>query len=133
MITRTYRHRVAYSDADQGGIVHHSAYLRFLEAGRIEWLREHGISYRVVEKEWGMGFAVVDARVKYRKPAYFDDVIDVVTTLSRGTIARLIFQSVIKRNDDVLAEGEITLACLDFATGRARAYPAAIQSLYPKT
>ena len=60
----TYAVRVQYLDTDQGGVVHHAAYLRWLEAARVELLRERGIDYRRFELEVGVwrGDAAMIAR-----------------------------------------------------------------------
>ena len=72
-ITRS-RLRVRFCETDLMGIVHHSNYLAYFEAGRVEWLRRRGVTYA----DWaarGMHLPVVEASVRYRAPARFDDVI----------------------------------------------------------
>src|SRR5579872_6772501 len=87
-ITRS-RLRVRFCETDLMGIVHHANYLAYFEAGRVEWLRRRGVAYT----EWaarGWHMPVVDASVRYRAPARFDDLLDVETTLTelRAATAR---------------------------------------------
>src|SRR5271155_5601112 len=78
-ITRS-RLRVRFCDTDLMGIVHHANYLAYFEAGRVEWLRRRGVTY-ATWTERGMHLPVVEANVRYRAPARFDDVLHVETSL----------------------------------------------------
>src|SRR5919112_73707 len=64
--------RVRYSETDAQGIVNNANYLSYFEVGRVEWLRAAGLSYRELEEQ-GYGFVVVEALVRYRRAAFFDD------------------------------------------------------------
>jgi acyl-CoA thioester hydrolase len=107
------RFTVRFCETDLMGIVHHSNYLCYLEAGRVDWLHRRGISYEYWVKR-GIHLPVVEARVRYRKAARFDELLEVVTTcveLSRVTVK---FGYVIDRVGDGvrLCEGETLLACV---------------------
>ena len=71
------------------GVVHHSAYLLYLEEARVEWLRHLGHGYRSVREE-GLDFAVLEAYVRYRLPLRFDEEVDV--HLGLGEVTRATFQ-----------------------------------------
>jgi acyl-CoA thioester hydrolase len=92
--------RVYYEDTDAGGIVYHSAYLRFAERGRTEWLRQLGFDHSGLRDRTGAGFAVARAEVDYLKPALLDDLLEVETRIvkSGGASASL--------EQDVLRDGE---------------------------
>lgn len=124
--------RVPYGDTDQGGVVHHSSYVGYLEAGRVEWLRAHGVSYRDLEKDHRIAFPVVQLDIRYRKWAYFDDVLTVHTEPLWATKARLCFANRVLRDDELLVQAEITLACVDLTVGRAKVLPAHVQVLFPE-
>jgi acyl-CoA thioester hydrolase len=106
--------RVRYQETDQMGIVYYSNYFVFFEMGRIEFLRNLGISYAQLEKE-NIFLAVVEAHCKYRAPAMFDDLLVVKTWLSKMKYARVEFCYEIRRRDEekLIAEGSTILACLD--------------------
>lgn len=104
--------RVQYVDTDQGGVVHHAAYLRFLEAARVELLRARGIDYRRFELEVGKALPVAEARVRYRRPARFDDLLSIETWIGVINRAKIRFDSRIWRGEELLCEAEITCACV---------------------
>src|SRR6185312_11312899 len=111
-LTRS-RLRVRFCETDLMGIVHHSNYLAYFEAGRVEWLRRRGVTYA----DWaarGMHLPVVEANVRYRAPAKFDDVIAIETRLVELRAASLRFEYRMERHDgELLAEGFTRLACVD--------------------
>ncbi|MEZ6156502.1 MAG: thioesterase family protein [Candidatus Scalinduaceae bacterium] len=106
--------RVRYQETDQMGIVYYSNYFVYFEMGRIEFLRNLGISYAQLEKE-NVFLAVVDAHCRYRSPAKFDDLLVVNTCVSKLKYTRVEFCYEIRRVDEkkLIAEGSTMLACLD--------------------
>jgi len=105
--------RVRYQETDQMGIVYYSNYFVYFEMGRIEFLRNLGISYAEVEKE-NIFLAVVEAHCKYKSPAMFDDLLVIKTCLSKIKLARIEFCYEIRRvnEENLIAEGSTLLACL---------------------
>ena len=104
--------RVRFCETDLMGIVHHAQYLTYFEAGRVDWLRRRGITYT----SWtagGVHLPVVDAALKYRAPARFEDVLTIETTLAELRWASLRYSYRVVRGDTLLAEGETRLACVD--------------------
>ena len=67
---------VRYAETDQMGLVHHAAYVVWLEEGRSQWMRAHGSSYARFEKE-GLRLAVSDLHIRYRHPAYYDQKVTI--------------------------------------------------------
>ena len=113
-ITRS-RLRVRFCETDLMGIVHHSNYLAYFEAGRVEWLRRRGVVYA----DWaarGIHLPVVEASVRYRAPARFDDVLAIETRLVELRAASLRFEYRMERLTEpceLLAEGFTRLACVN--------------------
>lgn len=66
-----HRFRVRYAETDASGLAHHSAYLPWLEEGRVEWLRAEGVLYADLEAE-GYHLAVTEVQLRYVAPAFFD-------------------------------------------------------------
>jgi len=82
----THRLRVRFADTDAMGIVHHAAYLPYLEEARVEYLRAIGHPYLEVRAE-GFDFAVLEATLSYLAPLRFDDVVDVHLLVAESTRA----------------------------------------------
>jgi acyl-CoA thioester hydrolase len=106
--------RVRFCDTDLMGIVHHATYLAYFEVGRVEWLRRRGVTYA----DWaahGIHLPVVEANVRYRAAARFDDELDVETQLVQLRSYSLRFDYRIERRATLLAEGSTRLACVNAA------------------
>src|SRR5579862_2030988 len=69
--------RVYYEDTDLGGVVYHANYLRFMERARTEWLRSLGFEQDHLRDRLKVQFVVVDAKVEFRRPARFNDELQV--------------------------------------------------------
>src|SRR5690606_4436133 len=93
-------YRVIYGDTDQMGVVYYGNYLRYFEAGRNEFLREKGARYRDVERELQIHLPVVEATVRYRHPARYDDLLRIETWIEEVRRASLRFAYRIVRDDD---------------------------------
>ena len=118
-----HRVRVAYCDTDQAQVVHHASYFRFLEVARVEFWRDNGFDYAQFEKRTGLGLPVVEARMRYRVAARFDDALTIETWVSRATRASVWFDALIRRGEELLQESSIRLACASFSEGTVRRIP----------
>ena len=123
--SHTHRVRVAYVDTDAAGVVHHSQYFRYLEQGRVELMRAVGVDYLTFERDRGLALPVVEARVKYRLPARFDDLLELETWLSQGSRAKLVFASKLRRVSDgaLIHDGSVTVACVAMPKGSICSVP----------
>jgi len=127
--TRITRVRVRYADTDQMGVVYYANYLVWFEIGRTEWLRDAGWNYRDME-ETGVALPVIEAHCEYRQPARYDDEIEIRTTATAMTPARLRFdyQAVRVAGDQLIAEGHTVHAALG-ANGRPCRLPSRVREL----
>ena len=103
--------RVRFCETDLMGIVHHGNYFAYFEAGRVEWLRRRGVSYA----DWaarGWHLAVVEVSARYLRPARFDDLIEVETTLTEARAVSMRFAYRIVRDGTLLAMGGTRLGCI---------------------
>ena len=117
--------RIIYGDTDQMGVVYYGNYLRFFEAARNEWLRAKGVRWRDIESEHEIYLPVAEAKVNYKRPAFYDDVLVVETKLAELGRASLRFEYRVLRGDDLLATGHTVHACVD-KQGDIREFPAAL-------
>ncbi len=114
--------RVIYGDTDQMGVVYYANYLRFMEAGRNEYIRAKGLRYRDFEETFALRLPVVEAQVSYRIPARYDDLLTVETSIAEVKRASARFGYRIVRGDEVVATGHTLHACVDL-TGRVQRMP----------
>ncbi|MFK7943902.1 MAG: tol-pal system-associated acyl-CoA thioesterase [Paracoccaceae bacterium] len=103
--------RVYYEDTDFGGVVYYANYLKFLERGRTEALRDLGVD-QVALKQAGTVFVVRRVEADYVKPARFDDILEVRTRAETIRKASVVMAQEIFRGDDLLLTAIITVACM---------------------
>ena len=106
MIENKTEIRVRYADTDQMHFVYNGKYLEYFEVGRTEMLRDIGLPYDVIEKE-GFLLPVLEAYVKYKLPAYYDDVLVVKSFLKKNPDLKvhIDYEILRKSNTDLIAEG----------------------------
>ena len=119
-----------YVETDQAGVVHHTVYPVWFEMGRTELLRVNGLAYSELEKA-GTFFVVAELTAKYRRPCFYDENLDLTTTCTKITRARIEHTYQLKRADTgvLLAEGTSILACVD-KQGKPRRMP---EFMYPES
>jgi len=120
--------RVIFGDTDKMGVVYYANYLRWFEAARAALLRAHGLSGRDLD-DLGVGFPVAEAHCRYRRPALYEDVVDIDIQVAELGGARVRFEYVLRRGDDLVAEGYTVHACVDGA-GRPCRIPARIRGAF---
>lgn len=113
--------RIYYEDTDFSGIVYHANYLKFCERGRSEMLRLTGIHHSDLDRQ-GIHFVIRRMQCDFQAPARIDDVVRVETSVQRVSGARMVLAQVVKLDDQVLFEAEMTLALINGA-GRPQRVP----------
>ena len=90
------------------GVVYHANYLVWFELGRVELMRQQGLTYKRMEQEEQAGMAVVEVTVRYKAPARYDDELLIQTrlTLVRGSLVRFGYRVVRLEDNMLLCEGE---------------------------
>ena len=105
--------RVRYGETDQMGIVYYGNYAQYLEMGRVEWLRDLGVTYKSMEDS-GILLPVLDLKIKYIKSAKYDDLITVETNLKKRPLVKIEFDyKIYNAARDLLAEANTVLAFMD--------------------
>lgn len=104
--------KIYYEDTDAGGVVYYANYLRFLERARTEFLLEQGIDAVEYHRQ-GYFFVVVCVDIRYKRPAQLGDLIAVTTELAELKHASLTLKNRIMRNETLLVEADVTIACID--------------------
>jgi len=106
--------RVTYRDTDQMGVVYYANYLVWFEMGRTELLRQTGHTYRQLE-ERGVILPVARCECDYKKPARYDDLVRIQTSILRLTDVSIVFQYRVLRDEtgELLARGITKHAMID--------------------
>ena len=124
------RIRVRYKDTDTMSVVYYGNYLTYFEVGRVEYLREKNLPMSVVDKRIHM--PVVEANVKYVKPARLDDLLVVSSRVSERRRASFTFSyEITNEAGELVATGFTRHACWDPATARMIALPDWLKEIMP--
>jgi acyl-CoA thioester hydrolase len=118
--------RVYYEDTDFSGIVYHASYLRFMERGRTNYLRLIGADHRALFEQAqaeapGFAFVVRHMSIDFKKPAYMDVLLEIVTTPEEVKGASVMLRQHVIRGEDMLVEARVQVAFV--SGGRARPIP----------
>ncbi len=130
MFETTTQVRVRYAETDQMGVVYYGNYATYFEIGRVEALREMGASYRAME-ESGVMLPVLDLKVKYIRPAKYDDLLTIKVTVPQMPNTRITFlYEITNEEGTLLTVGETTLVFVDMAKNRPVNIPEQFAGLF---
>ena len=112
-----------YNETDPGGVVHHSIYPVYFEMGRTELLRANGLAYKDLEAA-GVFFVIAELHIKYRRPAFYDEKLELLTTCTGVSASKVEHSYKLTRSTtgEIIAEAESILACVD-ESGKVRRMP----------
>jgi acyl-CoA thioester hydrolase len=114
--------RVRFAETDAQGVAHNSNYLVWFELARVAYLEEHAGGYQAL-RDMGLESFVLEAHVRYRLPAHFDDRLRIHTRVGELRGARFRFEYEITRGDELVADGWTAHACVDAKTLRPTRIP----------
>lgn len=124
-----YTVRTRYAETDQMGVVYYGNYPQYLELGRVEWLRELGISYKKMEEE-GVMLPVVSLQIDYKKPAFYDELITVRTRLKNISSSKIEFDyELINEKGETISTANTVLVFVSAETRRPMRCPESIITL----
>ena len=117
MIKSESKLRVRYGETDQMGYVYYGVYAQYYEVGRVDAMRQLGFSYKDVEAN-GILMPVVEFIVNYKKPAFYDDEITLITYIKKKPEGlKIIFDyECYNSQKELLNTGKVTLVCVDKLT-----------------
>lgn len=119
--------RVIFGDTDQMGVVYYANYLRFFESARADYWRSLGRTYKDLE-DAQVAMPVIEAHCNYKKPARYEDLLEVDIRVGEMRTASMRFDYVVHRGHEVLAEGYTRHAIIG-PNGRPRAIPQFMKDL----
>ena len=124
MFTSETKIRVRYAETDPMGVVYHSNFFPYFEVGRVESIRQLGFSYADMEKD-GIIMPVVDVHVRYLRPALYDDMLTIKTSLKELPLHHKIefHQEVYNEKEELLCVGKIILYFMESHTMKRTSMP----------
>jgi len=115
--------RVRYGETDQMGYVYYGNYAQYFEMGRVEWLRNLGVSYKRMEDS-GIMLPVLNLNIDYKKPAKYDDLLTLKTTLLTKPSVRIEFGfELYNENQELLTKGYTSLVFIDMKKNKPTKAP----------
>lgn len=115
----TVQIRVRYQETDGQRRLHHANYINYFEIGRVELLRENGISYKDLEDS-GHVLVVAEVNCQYFAPAEYDDLLSLTTRVTRSKGVRIFHEYELKRDDELIGKGSSVIACVNSEGNVAR-------------
>ena len=130
MKDHTVEVRVRYSETDQMGVVYHGNYIPYFEIGRVEWLRNKGISYKTMEEN-GIALPIVSMNVNYKKPARYDELLTVHTIFKSQSSVKIEFDCAIYNEaKELLTTAHFILVFVSLKSGKPVSPPDYILELF---
>jgi acyl-CoA thioester hydrolase len=122
--------RVRYQETDCMKVVYYGHYLTYFDVGRVEYLRQQGLPISEIDRRLHM--PVVEARVRYVKPARLDDLLEIRCWISERKRASFAFgYEIVNEAGETVATGSTLHACTDPATGKMVGVPAWLGAIMP--
>jgi acyl-CoA thioester hydrolase len=129
-MTMNFSVRVYFEDTDFSGRVYHGAFVRFLERGRTELLRERAIDHRALaERDPPLFFTLRALRMTFHGPALIDDLLVVTTAPGESSRASIDLAQSIRRGSTVIVRAEVQLCLID-AEGRPQRPPREVRAVF---
>ena len=126
MFIATTQIRVRYAETDQMRFVYYGNYPQYYEVGRAEAIRELGFTYKELE-DLGVMMPVVEMNIRYFRPALYDDLLTIKTSLTELPTNKVRFHSeVYNEKDELLNQGSVTLVFVDAKTMKRVDMPAVL-------
>ena len=123
MQSHTLEFRVRYGETDQMGYVYYGNYAQYFEMGRVEWLRNLGVSYKEMEKE-GIMLPVLNLNVNYLQPAKYDNLLKLKTTLKKIPTVKIEFDyEILNEENKILTTGYTSLVFIDIKKNKPTRCP----------
>ena len=105
--------KIYYEDTDSGGVVYYANYLKFLERARSEAIYSLGYTNKGLNEQYGILLIVKSCNIEYKKPARFEDVLEVNSEVVSFSKTSILMKQLILRNKDLISEAEIHLVAVN--------------------
>jgi len=108
-----YKFKIYYEDTDLGGVVYYANYLKYLERARSEAIYSLGLTNIKLQKDYGALIIVKSCNIEYKKPAKFEDELEVISSVLSKTKTSFIMNQIIKRREEIISEAEVQLVTVN--------------------
>ena len=120
----SFTKRVRYGETDQMGYLYYGNYAQLYEIGRAEMIRSIGLSYKDMEKEHGIMMPVISMNSRFVRPAHYDELLTIKTTLRHLPEEYItFFHEIYNEQNKLVNGGSVKLCFVESASGRRVAVP----------
>ena len=108
-----YKFKIYYEDTDSGGIVYYANYLKYLERARSEAIYSFGLTNIKLQKDYGALIIVKSCNIEYKKPAKFEDELEIISSILSKTRTSFTMLQIIKKNEEIISEATVQLVTVN--------------------
>ena len=108
-----YKFRIYYEDTDSGGVVYYGNYLKYLERARSEAIYSLGLTNTNLQKDHDTLIIVKSCNIEYKKPAKFEDELEIISSILSKTKTSFTMLQIIKKNVEIISEATVQLVTVN--------------------
>ena len=108
-----YKFKIYYEDTDSGGVVYYANYLKYLERARSEAIYSLGLTNTNLQKDHDTLIIVKSCNIKYKKPAKFEDELEIISSILSKTRSSFTMLQIIKKNEEIISEATVQLVTVN--------------------
>ena len=108
-----YKFKIYYEDTDSGGIVYYANYLKYLERARSEAIYSLGLTNTNLQKNHDTLIIVKSCNIEYKKPAKFEDELEIISSILSKTRSSFTMLQIIKKNEEIISEATVQLVTVN--------------------
>ena len=108
-----YKFRIYYEDIDSVGVVYYANYLKYLERARSEAIYSLGLTNTKLQKDYGTLIIVKSCNIEYKKPARFEDELEIISSVSTKTKTSFTMKQIIKKDEETISEADVQLVTVN--------------------
>ena len=114
-MSKQFKHKVKiyYEDTDAGGVVYYANYLKYLERARSEAIYSLGLTNTNLQKNHDTLIIVKSCNIEYKKPAKFEDELDIISSILSKTKTSFTMLQIIKKNEEIISEATVQLVTVN--------------------
>ena len=114
-MSKQFKHKVKiyYEDTDAGGVVYYANYLKYLERARSEAIYSLGLTNTNLQKDHDSLIIVKSCNIEYKKPARFEDELEIISSISSKTKTSFTMLQTIKKKEEIISEATVQLVTVN--------------------